>query len=416
MTFEYSKDVVEIPKYLDLDFFEDVVENALYETNVKVLKVHFMMGSAVGENFLSILYRIKVHYELLDTGERGELSTFVKCLPVRKGLDFLEELKVFGKEKKTFLDILPKLCLFQEPDAPFAGRLYHFMKRPVNCLALEDLNTRGYRMAAQEVGFDEKHSRLVMKRIGQFHAISMHLAKKDPNIQKEYRDGLLARHALKPDGFPYAFFSGNANALLQLISKWPDYSKIADKLRAYIKNIVDNLVRSQIPQPQDLVRVLNHGDLWFNNVLFKYDGEQKAQNCIFIDYQMSVWTSPGIDLNYFLYTSVSLDVLKTKREELLKEYYGSFHAKLVELNYEPIPSYEDICTEVRRRASYGFFANYCVFPICTQDKTQSGDSSLDNFTGDDFAAKKLEQIYSSKRLAETLRYTLKEFDRMGIWD
>ncbi|XP_054731375.1 uncharacterized protein LOC129239689 [Anastrepha obliqua] len=416
MAFEYSKDIVKPPEYLDIQFIEDMTENALRETNVKILKAYFQMCGAGGENFCSHVYRIRVQYDLPQTGKRGELSVVVKCIQPVEGIDFLDELKVFGKEKTTFEETLPMLSLFLEPGERFSGRLYHSVKRPVNCLAFEDLNMSGYRIASRELGLDEKHARLVMKRIGQFHAISMHLAKKKPFIRQLYNQGMLSRNALKPESFLLRFFTGNAKALLKLITKWSDFSNIADKLRNYVENLPDNLVRAQAPLPDDTFRVLNHGDLWVNNILFKYDDNHEVQDCTFIDYQMSVWASPGIDLNYFLYTSVQLDVLKNKFDELLKEYYKSFCAKLVELNYEPLPSFQQVCDEVHRRASYGFFANYGIYPLVIQDKEIAGDTSLDNLVDEDFAVKKQEQIFGSKHIAETLRYTLKKFDKMGIWD
>ncbi|XP_036317944.1 uncharacterized protein LOC118732924 [Rhagoletis pomonella] len=416
MTFEYSQDIAKPPEYLNLQFIEDVTENALRETNVKIIKASFSLGSAAGENYCSLVYRMKVQYELAVSGKHGELSVIVKCLPPMDGIDFLDEISVFVKEKTIFEEMLPKLSLFLQSGERFGGRLYHAIKRPVNCLAFEDLNVCGYQMASRERGLNEKHARLVMKRIGQFHAVSMHLAQKDPHIPQLYNRGMLSRNALKPDGFLLRFFSRSANALLQLISKWPDYMDIAEKLQKYIENIADNLVRAQAPSPDDTFRVLNHGDLWVNNILFKYDDNHQVQDCIFIDYQMTVWTSPGVDLNYFLYTSLRLDVLKNKRDELLKEYYHHFRAKLVELNYNPLPSFQQICGEVRRRASYGLFVNYGIYPLVVQDKEVASDSTLDNMADADFAAKKLEELFASVQLTETLRYTLREFDKMGVWD
>ncbi|XP_067639106.1 uncharacterized protein [Eurosta solidaginis] len=419
MTFEYSKSIVHIPDFLDLHFAEDVVEGALRETDVKILKVFFEMGSAPGENFCSLVYRMKITYELISSKKRGELSAFVKCLPAIEGVDFLDGLRVFSKEKATFEEILPRLSVFLKPGERFSGRIYHSIKRPLNVLAFEDLNVSGYRNASRELGLDEAHSRLVMKRIAQFHAISMHLSKRltrDSSIMKLYTYGLISTKSVKPDGFLFNYFAGSAAALLKIVSNWPEYSTISKKLSRYIGNLGNNLERSNASRPDDLFSVLNHGDLWVNNILFKYDDKGQVQDCTFIDYQMTVWGSSGLDLNYFLYSSVQLDVLKSKREELLREYYSNFRAKLAELHYTPLPTFQQVLDEFHRRAGYGFFANFGIYPMVLQDKTKYADSSLDNLVDKEFAKKKLEQVFSSKKLVDTLRYTLKEFDKMGIWD
>ncbi|XP_067639105.1 uncharacterized protein [Eurosta solidaginis] len=416
MTIEYSKDIEDPPEYIDLNFIKDFTENALRQTDLKILKAHIKMGSAVGDNFCSRVYRAKIQYELPNSPKHNELSVFVKCMPPIVGVSFLNELQFFAKEKITFEEILPKLSLFLEQDERFSGRIYHSLKRPVNCLAFEDLNVSGFQMASRESGLDEKHARLVMKRIGQFHAISMHLARKDPFIPKFYEFGFLSRHAIKPGSFLYGYIEGTAKALYKLISRWPEYSKIAEKVRRYNENLHENLVQAQALRSDDHFWVLNHGDLWVNNLLFRYADNNQVTDCAFIDFQMTYWGSPGVDLNYFLYTSIQFDVLKNKREELLKVYYSNLLAKLEELNYKPLPSFQQLLDEVRRRASYGFMAHYAIHPMIIQDKSTAGDSSLDNLADKDFAEKKNDQIFSSKQLEVTLRYTLKEFEKMGVWN
>lgn len=55
-------------------------------------------------------------------------------------------------------------------------RLYHCIKQPESTMVFEDLGHLGYVMASRELGLDEEHCRLVMERLGEFHATSMALA------------------------------------------------------------------------------------------------------------------------------------------------------------------------------------------------------------------------------------------------
>lgn len=228
---------------------------------------------------------------------------------------------------------------------------------------------------------------------------------------------MLSPHGLnKDDGLLMRFFAGNGQQLHKLVSSWPGYERIAGKIGKYMEQQRVNLVRAQAPVDKE-IKVLNHGDLWVNNMLFKYNGTQQLQDVIFIDFQLSVWGSPGIDLNYFFYTSLSLDVLKHKRPQLVKVYHNRLADTLLNLDMGvPVPSYEQLLAEVHRRESYGFFANYGILPTISQDKAQTADNNLENFSDADFAQKKTEQMFASKRLAETLRYTLPHFERAGVLD
>ena len=227
---------------------------------------------------------------------------------------------------------------------------------------------------------------------------------------------MLSDYALNKDkGMIMQFFGGNIEALIDLIQNWPGYEKITEKIRKYGKDLKNNLRRAGAVD-KNAFCVLNHGDLWVNNILFKYDEQRNPVDINFVDFQMSVWNTPAIDLNYFLYTSVELDVLKTKVEVLLKAYYNSLSATLKELDCIDIPTYQDIYNDFQKHQLYGFFANYGIYPVVCQDKELSQDSSLENFNDPDFAKQKLKQLFASKRLEAMYRYSLEKFDKMGIFD
>lgn len=135
-----------------------------------------------------------------------------------------------------------------------------------------------------------------------------------------------------------------------------------------------------------------------------------------VDFQLSFFGSPGCDLNFFLNTSVALDVLKTKRNELIAAYYESFSKALEYMRYDSIPSLDDLNHELRSRELYGFFALFGFLPMVTMPKELSEDSTIENFTNEEFKRKKMAAIFAREKLQNHMKYALSRLEQLGVLD
>lgn len=120
----YDKSVVVIPKHLNLEFFEEVLENAIQEAHPRITKIFLKMGSTTGNNYCSLIYRVLLTYISNDDvcGCEKSMSIIIKSMPVTKSIDFLEDMKVFLKEKIFYNCVLPIMEIYMDQKRKFGAK------------------------------------------------------------------------------------------------------------------------------------------------------------------------------------------------------------------------------------------------------------------------------------------------------
>lgn len=403
------------PTAFDEQFFAEALEHGLHESKIHIQSVSYEMGSAPGENYCSQIFRISVEFKRKTSKTLESISLIIKCLLTGESVDFLEYMDCFTKERTMYTRILPVMEILLD-NTKLAPICYYTQKLPTGFYVFEDLKAADYTLASREKGLDLNHCELVLKKIAQFHAASMVFAQKVPSIFQSFTEGLLGKNAVIGSSTLRKMFEGNLEELITVSKKWPEFETITPKLQKYLNNYTDNLIKTGSQRPGELC-VLNHGDLWVNNIMFKYDEKiHKPVDAVFVDLSMSIYASPGIDLNYFFNTSIPVDILKTKRQYFIKFYYDNLKVTLEQLHYKGIPTFERVRGEIANREDYGFFAASAIFPIISLEKSQCDDISCDALADPKAGKQRREITFAGKRLQEQLKYVIKRFNEIGIFD
>lgn len=102
-------------------------------------------------------------------------------------------------------------------------------------------------------------------------------------------------------------------------------------------------------------QILNHGDMWLNNMMFKFDEANNPIDVALIDYQLSSWGSPSGDLLYFLITSVADDIKVDHFDDFISYYHDQLSESLKKLRFDQrIPSLTELHVDLLDK---GFFCN-----------------------------------------------------------
>lgn len=294
---------------------------------------------AVGDvpsGFLSKQCRlvVKCQVKMLDkTLLKEEVSFFVKIIPAASAAQaqYIDDFGAFRKEVRLYKTLLPRF--FEATGCEIAPHCY--LTKEYSILVFEDLQPLGFRMANSEGGMlDQTHLMVTLDSLASLHAASMILEKEQNSNLESLYPGFLAENSYPTDtnsgNRRVKWVANTTTALSALIMEIPifgNHPKIAE-IRRRFEQIIQKIFEFSKPS-QRFRNAFNHGDLWKNNILFKYatisDGDQRNDTlpveAKFVDFQLARYAPPALDVMTICTMVTSSKFRQQYLSRLLSAYY-----------------------------------------------------------------------------------------------
>ena len=106
-----------------------------------------------------------------------------------------------------------------------------------------------------------------------------------------------------------------------------------------------------------------HGDVWSNNIMFKYDSDEKVTDTILVDFQLINYGHPAYDVLYMLYISTDLEFRNAHMTECLDTYWNTLSTYLDQFKPKDV-TYDksDFLTDIKEYKTVAFVLATTLLP------------------------------------------------------
>ncbi|XP_046659077.1 uncharacterized protein LOC124353222 isoform X1 [Homalodisca vitripennis] len=380
------------------------------QEEVEVIKVQSSSVVPSGANYCSLLSRVHVNYKLGQENVVKSTSLIVKT-PLVSGemKNFLERAGVYRTECVVYNEILPKM--YELKDLKCTAKSFHCPLE--KSLVLEDLKLSGFVMADRLKQLDFQHCQLVLERMAMFHALSVGVHHRYPDLLPNtgvhllYNDTLPELYKKQLRGMSQT----NLTSLIEELEGIDGCKKYADAIRDIAPSHYNKALEFLVPGDKGL-NVYNFGDVWINNMMFKYNDDGEVVEVKFIDFQNALFGTYAVDLNYFWWSSANESVRENHREELFEVYRRTLNRTLDEIGCSEHLTKEDFDRQMKSSGPYVVYVLYGILPVVMaqpNDHVEFSNLSSDQFV-DAPNRKNLRSLYYRKNILKVLQ----QLDKCGV--
>lgn len=352
------------PEWVNEQLFHGLLMQYIENFNA-IVSFDAKSATGQGENYLTIVLRVQITMQLKDDSTE-EVSCILK-IPLVGAEDsddhafhdmFITELDMYDR-------LIPELeSQYKSTSISPKFKPLHlkFPEMPVKCdyILLEDLKQKGYKNAERTQGLEQFEVEAVLKKLAQWHAAS---AKKVVDVG-EYEKGIresyfTAEHQKMLEEF-------NINFSVPFLECMKQYDLDPSQMvliSNYTSLLTDLNIEFGRNDPVEL-SVLNHGDFWCNNFMFKYNALGEVEDVCLVDFQLPKYGTPAQDLFCLLITSPKFAIKLQKFDHFIEYYHQQLVEHLAMLSYnQSAPSLAQLHLHLKRYSLWAFICAQRMLPI-----------------------------------------------------
>uniref|UniRef100_A0A1Y9H2D5 CHK domain-containing protein n=1 Tax=Anopheles dirus TaxID=7168 RepID=A0A1Y9H2D5_9DIPT len=326
----FNQDELQAPAWLNDEFFLDVMRESTNDPSIELTSECVLRpGTNQGDHYGSVMFRTTVNYRSHKLGDEKSINLIMKTKPEADGLkkSILEDNQIFAIEIDMYRNTLPKIARVLKG----IGEEYKYPQfvygalAPRTILILEDISDQGWVMGDFICTLDEMKP--IVKNIAMLHAASVMLASEDSKFAVDHSHAT-ASIFMRFGGMVKKGF----DAVMMLTVLDPEFAHFGKPLESFMRNLT-SFFESSFGPSTAIQNVLIHGDFHFKNLLHKDDTVGRHTDTIFLDYQISCWTTPVVDLYSMLDLISSQEVKDKHRSELIYMYHEQYSDLLKRMGF-----------------------------------------------------------------------------------
>lgn len=352
-----------------------------------------------GGAYLSGLIKVRVDYDCNGKSLKKSFIIKVPSLGINHKLGV--GIGVYHKEKYVYEEILPQV----KKKMKYELMPEHYETINSEILILEDLTDSGFIMQ-HNTWLNFNKCKFTLETVAEFHAASFKCHQENPNFFfKNQPETIFVDFMV--DSVMQTIFT----KFTRILEAEESGSNLINKLEKFKNKITSESIMKTCNQKEPWFKVLNHGDLYHNNILFKYNENDEVDGIKLVDFQACRWNSPIIDIIYFLTMSTEPDVFINHFNNLIDFYLLKLNENLQNLDchvtYSKIQFNEDLESMNLFRIFILFWCSYFAMLTATN-----------NFTFDSLKVITPEiivQVRNHIKYKRCLEY-FKHYDNIGVFD
>lgn len=271
----------------------------------------------------------------------------------------------------------------------------------------DDLTADKYRVVYDALNVERLQP--IVDKIAKHHALSLVLIQNGHPQVSQYEAGL--NSSMKVMFKPMEM---HIQRIAEIVKTWPGFEIIGEKMKNLGPKMIETLIKHDTKQDPGRFFVLNHGDFHLRNLMFQTDEQGAPVNGIFLDYQMPVLSSPGLDLIGLL-NMIGDSGVRKRRGEVLKTYHEKLVASLKKYGYKgTLPTGIDIQVEMLKMSIYDAFSTLLAIPMFTIKGVEMAE--LFNSSDDSPVVEGFRKCYSDPEWLAEVKPRLMSFYNRGIFD